>query len=121
MVKARSRVSTKARHKKVLKAAKGYWGGRHKLYRTAEDAVRRARRYATKHRKLRKREFRALWIGRLNAACRENNLSYSRFMYGLRLSNISLDRKILSEMAATDRSSFDHLVGIARERLKARA
>ena len=118
MVRARSRVTKRARHKKVLKAAKGYWGGRSKLYKTAYEAVRRAERYATDHRKLRRREFRSLWIARLNAACRESDLSYSRFVYGLRRCNINLDRKTLSEMAISDRTSFDHLVGAARDAMK---
>ena len=118
MVRARSRITKRARHKKVLKAAKGFRGGRSKLYKTAHDAVRRARRYATIHRRLRKREFRTLWIARLNAACRENNLTYSRFIHGLRLSNINLDRKVLSEMAVSDPQGFNHLTGIARDALK---
>ena len=118
MVRVRSRTVTKARHKKVLKAAKGYWGGRHRLYRTAHDAVRRGLRFATRHRRRRKREFRALWIIRLNAACRENNLTYARFIHGLKVANINLDRKILSEMAISDRQAFNHLIGLAREALK---
>lgn len=118
MVRVRSRVSKRARHRKILKLAKGYRGGRSKLYRTAHDAVRRAERYATDHRRLRKREFRALWISRLNAACRENNLPYNRFIHGLRLCNINLDRKVLSNMAVSDRPAFDHLVGVVRDALK---
>jgi large subunit ribosomal protein L20 len=118
MVRARSRVSKRARHKKTLKAAKGYWGGRSRLYKSAYEAVRRARRYATAHRKLRKREFRALWITRMNAACRENDMSYSRFIHGLRLTNINLDRKVLAEMAVSDPKAFNHLIGIARDALK---
>lgn len=117
MVRVRSRVTTRRRHRKVLKAAKGYRGGRSKLYKTAHDAVRRAQRYATVHRKLRKREFRSLWIARLNAACRENNLSYSRFIHGLRLGNIQLDRKSLSEMAISDPKGFSHLIEISRNNL----
>ena len=118
MVRARSRVTKHARHKKVLKAAKGYRGGRSKLYKTAHEAVRRAERYATEHRKLRKREFRSLWITRLNAACRENNLTYNRFIHGLNLCKINLDRKILSEMAISDRASFDKLIGMVRDVLE---
>lgn len=118
MVRARSRVVTKARHKKVLKAAKGYWGGRSRLYRTAQDAVRRGWRYATIHRRQRKREFRALWITRLNAACRQNDLTYNKFIHGLRLANINLDRKVLAEMAVFDQTSFNHLVNLAKDSLK---
>ncbi len=118
MVRARSRVTKRARHKKVLKAAKGYRGGRSKLYKTARDAVRRAERYATDHRRLRKREFRTLWITRLNAACRENNLPYNRFVHGLSLCKINLNRKVLSEMAVSDRASFDQLIGLASDVLK---
>lgn len=121
MVRARSRVRKRARHRKVLKAAKGYRGGRSKLYKTAHEAVRRTQRYATEHRKLRKREFRVLWIARLNAACRENNLSYSRFMHGLRLSNVNLNRKVLSEMAVSDQPSFNELLGLASDALKKKA
>ncbi len=97
------------RRKKVLKLAKSFRGGRSKLYRTAADAVDKALQYAYRDRKARKREFRGLWIARINAAARLNNLSYSRFMTGLKRANIELDRKILAELAVSDPQAFSQL------------
>lgn len=94
------------RRKKVLKLAKGYRGGRSKLFRTAADAVDKALMYAYRDRKARKRDFRSLWITRINAAARLNNLSYSKLMHGLKLAGIELDRKILAEMAISDPAGF---------------
>lgn len=101
---------TVKKRKKVLKSAKGYWGARSKLYRVANQAVMKSGQYAYIGRKLRKRDFRKLWITRINAGCRENNMSYSQFMHGLRLANITLDRKMLSEIASTDSKAFTKLV-----------
>jgi large subunit ribosomal protein L20 len=105
----------KARHRrqKVLKLAKGFRGGRSKLYRTAAGAVDRALRYAYRDRKARKRDFRALWITRINAAARLNNLSYSRLIKGLKLANVGLDRKILAELAVSDPGGFAHIANLA--------
>lgn len=97
------------RRKKVLKLAKGFRGGRSKLYRTAADAVDKALMYAYRDRRVRKRDFRRLWVSRINAAARMNNLSYSKFIHGLKLANIELDRKVLAELAVSDPSGFAHV------------
>jgi large subunit ribosomal protein L20 len=104
---------SRRRRKKVLKLAKGFRGGRSKLYRTAADAVDKALMYAYRDRRARKRDFRRLWIARINAAARINNLSYSRFIHGLKLANIHLDRKILAELAVSDPSGFAQLAKLA--------
>lgn len=101
------------RRKKILKLAKGYRGGRGKLYRTAADAVDKALQYAYRDRRARKRDFRKLWIARINAASRINNLSYSRFMQGLKQAGVALDRKILAELAVSDPSAFAQLAVMA--------
>ena len=103
------------RRKKVLKLAKGFRGGRSKLFRTAADAVDKALMYAYRDRRVRKRDFRKLWIARINAATRMNNLSYSKFMHGLKLSNIQLDRKVLADLAISDPSGFSKIAGLAAE------
>jgi large subunit ribosomal protein L20 len=101
------------RRKKILKLAKGYRGGRSKLYRTAADAVDKALQYAYRDRRARKRDFRRLWITRVNAAARINNLSYSRFMQGLKQAGVELDRKILAELAVSAPNDFAQLAAIA--------
>lgn len=98
--------SSHARHAKVIKKAKGYFGRRKSCYRTAVQAVEKAGQYAYIGRKLKKRNFRALWITRINAAARMNGMKYSRFMYGLKLANIELDRKVLADIAARDEEAF---------------
>lgn len=105
------------RRKKVLKLAKGFRGGRSKLFRTAADSVDKALTYAYRDRKVRKREFRKLWIARINAACRQNELNYSQFMHGLKLANIDLDRKVLADLAISDPAGFAQLADIASQRL----
>jgi large subunit ribosomal protein L20 len=105
------------RRKKVLKLAKGYRGGRSKLFRTAADAVDKALMYAYRDRKVRKRDFRKLWIARINAAARMNNLSYSNFIHGLKLAGVELDRKVLAELAISDPSGFSQIAGLASEQL----
>lgn len=101
------------RRKKVLKLAKGFRGGRSKLFRTAADAVDKALMYAYRDRKARKRDFRRLWIARINAAARMNDLSYSKFMHGLKLANIQLDRKVLAELAISDPAGFSRIAQLA--------
>ncbi|MBW1695181.1 MAG: 50S ribosomal protein L20 [Deltaproteobacteria bacterium] len=103
------------RRKKVLKLAKGFRGGRSKLYRSAADAVDKALMYAYRDRRWRKRDFRRLWIARINAAVRMNNLSYSKFMSGLKAANIELDRKVLAEIAISDPAGFAQLVKLAAQ------
>jgi len=101
------------RRKKVLKLAKGYRGGRSKLFRTAADAVEQALMYAYRDRRARKRDFRRLWITRINAAARMNGLSYSKFIHGLKASEIGLDRKVLADLAVTDPAGFAKIAEIA--------
>ena len=105
------------RRNKVLKLARGYRAGRSKLFRTAADAVDKALMYAYRDRRVRKRDFRRLWIARINAAARMNNISYSKFMHGLKLSNIQLDRKVLADLAISDPSGFSKIAGLATEKI----
>ncbi len=97
------------KRRKVMKASKGYWGAKSKLYRVAREQVMKSGQYAYIGRKLRKRDMRQLWIARINAACRLNGISYSKFMHGLKLANIELNRKILADMAVNDAVSFAEL------------
>ena len=108
-------VKSRKRRKKILKLAKGYRGGRSKLYRTATNAVDKALQYAYRDRKRRKRDFRRLWITRINAAARLNNLSYSRFMHGLKSANVTIDRKILADLAISDPKAFSEIAVIAAQ------
>jgi large subunit ribosomal protein L20 len=103
------------RRKKVLKLAKGFRGGRSKLFRTAADAVDKALMYAYRDRKARKRDFRRLWITRINAAARMNNSSYSKLMHGLKLANVELDRKVLAELAISDPAGFTQIAQMASQ------
>jgi len=112
-MRVRRGFKARKRRKKILKLAKGFRGGRSKLYRTAADAVDKALMYAYRDRKARKRDFRRLWIARINAAARLNNLSYSKFIHGLKVANVELDRKILAEMAISDPSGFTELAKLA--------
>jgi large subunit ribosomal protein L20 len=105
------------RRKKILKLAKGYRGGRSKLFRTAADSVDKALMYAYRDRRVRKRDFRRLWITRINAAARMYNLSYSKFMHGLKLAGIELDRKVLAELAISDPAGFAQIAKLASEQL----
>ncbi len=105
------------RRKKVLKLAKGYRGGRSKLYRTAADSVDKALMYAYRDRKARKRDFRQLWITRINAAARLNDLSYSKFIHGLKGAGVELDRKVLAEMAVSDPAGFTKIADLASQHI----
>ena len=118
MVRVKHAVASKRRKKKVFKAAKGYVGSRRKLYRTAKETVRRAKAYSYKHRKLKKREFRSLWIARINAATRAHGLKYSEFIAGLKKANIALDRKSLAELAVSNKAVFNKLISIAKNEAK---
>ncbi|MBQ9266023.1 MAG: 50S ribosomal protein L20 [Bacilli bacterium] len=106
---------THQRRKKVLKQAKGYFGSKHRLFKTANEQVMRSKRYAYIDRRLIKRDFRKLWIKRINAACRLNDISYSKFMHGLKVAKIDLNRKMLSEIAIHDEKGFAELVKIAKK------
>lgn len=105
------------RRKKVLKLAKGFRGGRSKLFRTAADSVDKALMYAYRDRKVRKRDFRRLWIARINAAARLNNLSYSKFIHGLKIAGIDLDRKVLAELAISDPPGFSKIAALASQQI----
>ena len=105
------------RRRKVLKLAKGFRGGRSKLYRTAADAVDKALMYAYRDRRARKRDFRRLWIVRINAAARLNNLNYSKFMHGLKIAGVDLDRKVLAELAISDPSGFSKIAELASQQI----
>lgn len=102
--------ATRKRHKKVLSYAKGYVGSKSKLFRSANQAVMKAWRYAYKHRRQKKRDFRSLWITRINAACREYGLNYSKFINALNKANIKLNRKIIADLAVNDKEAFKQLV-----------
>ena len=106
------------KRRKILKAAKGYRGSKSTLYRVAKQQVMKSGNYAFIGRKLKKRDFRTLWIARINAACRQNDISYSKFMHGLKVANIDLNRKVLSEIATTDASAFASLVATAKKAVK---
>jgi large subunit ribosomal protein L20 len=119
MARIKRAVNSRKNHKKVLKLAKGYYGGRSKLFKTANEAVMRGLRNAYIGRKLKKRDFRSLWIARINAAARISDLSYSRFMNGMKLSGIDINRKMLSEIAINDPKAFAELVEVAKKQLQA--
>ena len=106
MPRVKRGVTARNRHKKVLAEAKGYYGARSRIYRVAKQAVIKAGQYAYRDRRQRKRQFRALWIARINAAARENGLSYSRFINGLTRSGVEIDRKVLADLAVTDKAAF---------------
>lgn len=119
MPRVKTGTTRRRRHKKVLKSAKSYWGGRSKLYARARETLFRALNYAYRDRKARKREFRRLWILRINAAVRQNGLTYSQFMHGLKQAGVDINRKMLAEMAVRDMETFTRLVQMAKERLAA--
>lgn len=110
MARVKGAMKTRARHKKILKLAKGYRGAKSKLYRTANQAVMKSLAYAYRDRKAKKREFRQLWIARINAAARMNGISYSKFMSGLKNKGIEINRKMLAEIAVSDPEAFTKLV-----------
>jgi large subunit ribosomal protein L20 len=114
MPRVKRGVTARARHKKVLKQAKGYYGARSRVYRVAKQAVIKAGQYAYRDRRQRKRQFRALWIVRINAAAREFGLSYSRFIAGLNKAQVAIDRKVLADIAVRDKEAFAELARIAQ-------
>ena len=117
MARVKNGAVTKARHKKVLKQAKGYFGSKHRLYKTAQEQLMHSGQYAFRDRKQKKRDFRKLWITRINAACRENEISYSRFIEGLAKAGVEINRKMLSEIAINDPKAFSELVKVAKDGL----
>lgn len=114
MSRVKHAVATKKHRKRVLKAAEGQWGGRSRFYRRAKESVAKGMMYSYRDRKARKRDFRSLWIVRINAACRLHDISYSRFIQGLKKAKIVLDRKILAELAVSDSKAFSKLVEAAK-------
>ena len=117
MSRVKSGVTRRKRHKRVLKLAKGYRGSRSKLFRVANQSVMKALSYAYRDRKVRKRDFRRLWIARINAAARINGLSYNKFMNGLKQAGVEVNRKMLAELAVNDNKSFVQLVEVAKSKL----
>lgn len=117
MPRVKRGVTAKARHKKVLKQAKGYRGARSRLYKVAKQAVDKAGQYAYRDRRQRKRQFRALWVVRINAAARDNGMSYSQLIAGLNKAAIALDRKVLADMALNDKPAFSQVVEQAKRAL----
>jgi len=115
MARVKNGAVTKARHKKVLKEAKGYFGSKHRLYKTAKEQLMHSGQYAFRDRKQKKRDFRKLWITRINAACRQNDISYSRFIEGLTKAGVEINRKMLSEIAINDPKAFAELVKVAKD------
>ena len=114
MTKVKWSVASRKRRKKILKKARGQFGGRSKLYRTAKESVQKGMAYSYRDRKAKKRSFRALWIARINAACKAENLSYSRFISALKKAKVNLDRKVLADMAVHDKKAFHKLLEIAK-------
>ena len=115
MTRVKSGVETKRRHKKVLKEASGYFGSKHRLYKTAKEQLMHSSVYAYRDRRQKKREFRKLWITRINAACRMNDISYSKFINGLTKAGVEINRKMLSEIAINDMDAFKKLVEVAKK------
>ena len=118
MPRVKRGVTAHRRHKKILKQAKGYYGARSRVFRVAKQAVIKAGQYAYRDRRVKKREFRALWIARINAAARMNDMSYSVFMHGLSKAGIELDRKVLADIAVSDAAAFSKLAEAARAQIK---
>lgn len=115
MPRAKGGVVTRRRHKKILKLAKGYWGRKSKIFRPANQQVMKSLMYAYRDRRVRKREFRKLWITRINAAARQNGISYSRLMAGLRKAGVEVNRKVLADLAVNDSKVFAELVSVAKQ------
>ncbi len=118
MTRVKGGTISRARHKKVLKQAKGYFGSKHRLFKSANEQVMHSGKYAYRDRKQKKRDFRKLWITRINAACRENGISYSKFINGLTNNGITINRKMLSEIAINDKEAFAKLVELASKETK---
>ncbi len=119
MARVKGGFVTRRRHKKVLKLARGYFGSKHRLFKTAHEQVMKSLLYAYRDRRQRKRDFRKLWIARINAAARQNGLSYSKFMYGLKLAGVDINRKMLADLAVHDNKSFSDLAGVAKQKINA--
>jgi len=114
MPRATNAPASRRRRNRIVRQARGYWGARKNLYRTAREAVERAGRYAYRDRRLKKRDFRQLWIARINAAARQNGISYSRFIDGLKKADVEVNRKVLADIAVNDSEAFAKLVDVAK-------
>lgn len=119
MARVKGGFVTRRRHKKILKLAKGYFGSKHRLFKTANAQVMKSLLYAYRDRRQRKRDFRKLWIVRINAAARMNGLTYNKLMHGLKLAGVDMNRKILADLAVNDSKAFADLAGIAKEKINA--
>lgn len=119
MPRVKRGIMTRKRHRRIITRAKGFWGSRHSLFRQANEAVMHAGQYAYRDRRNRKREFRKLWIARINAACRQQGISYSRFINGLGKAGVTLDRKVMADLAVHDPAGFSALVQQATTALSA--
>ena len=117
MARVKRAMMTRKRRNKILKMAKGYWGSKSKHYKMANQAMMKSLTYAYVGRRLKKRDFRRLWITRISAACKANGMNYSTFMHGLKLADIQIDRKMLSELAVNDKAAFAQLVELAKGKL----
>jgi large subunit ribosomal protein L20 len=117
MARVKGGFVTRRRHKKVLKLARGYFGSKHRLFRTANQQVMKSLLYAYRDRRRNKRDFRRLWVTRINAAARINGLSYSKFMYGLKLAGVDVNRKMLADLAVTDAKAFSDLAVAAKQKI----
>ncbi|GBG96255.1 50S ribosomal protein L20 [Lactococcus termiticola] len=118
MARVKGSVATRARRKRVLKLAKGYYGAKHRLFKTAKEQVMNSYYYAFRDRRQKKRDFRKLWIARINAAARMNGISYSKMMHGLKLAEVEVNRKMLAELAVSDEKAFKVLADTAKDALK---
>ncbi|ANE46297.1 50S ribosomal protein L20 [Paenibacillus swuensis] len=119
MARVKGGFVTRRRHKKILKLAKGYFGSKHRIFKTANQQVMKSLLYAYRDRRQKKRDFRKLWIVRINAAARTNGLSYSKFMHGLKLAGVEVNRKMLADLAVNDLKAFNDLAGVAKQKLNA--
>ena len=119
MARVKGGYTTRRRRKKILKLAKGYYGAKHRLFKKANEQVMKSLLYAYRDRRRRKRDFRKLWIVRINAAARSNGLSYNKFMHGLKLAGIKMNRKMLAELAVSDAQAFAKLASVAKEKINA--
>ena len=117
MARVKGAMMTRKRRNKILKLAKGYWGAKSKHYKMANEQVMKSLQYAYVGRRLKKRDFRQLWIARINAACKMNGMNYSTFMHGLKLANVEINRKMLAELAVNDKAAFTQLTELAKGKL----
>ncbi|ANS73611.1 50S ribosomal protein L20 [Paenibacillus yonginensis] len=119
MARVKGGFVVRRRHKKILKLAKGYFGSKHRIFKTAKEQVNKSLLYAYRDRRQKKRDFRKLWIVRINAAARQNGLSYSKLMHGLKLAEVNINRKMLADLAVNDIAAFNSLATVAKEKINA--